>query len=270
MVSSSSVPNLGTPSHGRTPLLTAQQFKREVAYKEAMDRHICEMESRASEAVREREAWQSHVHGCMAQERDDIQDKRMRAAENAYFVKQQRELAEKKRKDQRKDDIATASAHDFPRFTEPPEQEMKEFIAGQQARMRQDLDEQVTTNATLRNLQKQRERSLEINQLESNRREMAMLREAERAKKVYDKEAMATAWNSDIRMKNIWKAIENHSKVGSHPPEVLSTDALPPSRGGSTVSAGRIMTGSSRRAPLGASRSLGKLDSRLSTAGSRY
>ena len=28
------------------------------------------------------------------------------------------------------------------------------------------------------------------------------------AKKAYDKEALATAWNADIRMKNIWKAIE--------------------------------------------------------------
>merc|ERR1712066_355183 len=107
---------------------------------------------------------------------------------------------------------------------------MKDFIAGQQARMRSDLDEQVKTNATLRNLQKQRERAMELSQHEANRREMSMLREAERAKKMYDREAMATAWNSDIRMKNIWKAIDNHSKVGSHPPQVMSTD-IPPSRG---------------------------------------
>merc|ERR1711977_491087 len=128
--------------------------------------------------------------------------------------------------------------------------------------MRADLDEQVKTNNTLRNLQKRRERALEVDQLQANRMEMAMLREAERAKKAYDKEALATAWNSEIRMKNIWKAIDNHNKVGSQAgsqgPQVLSMDQIPPSRGSSTVSAGRIMTGSSRRVPLGASSSLSK------------
>jgi hypothetical protein len=168
------------------------------------------------------------------------------------------------KKDQRKDEIIAASAHDFPKFTEPAAQELKDFQSGQQARMRADLDEQVRTNNTLRNLQKRRERAVEVDQLEANRMEMAMLREADRAKKAYDKEALATAWNSEIRMKNIWKAIDSHNKVGSHassqPPQVLSLDGVPPSRGGSTVSAGRLMTGSSRKVPLGASSSLSRLE----------
>merc|ERR1719263_1617154 len=237
----------------RTPMLTSQQYKREVAYKEAMDRHISEMEARAGEAVREKEAWHSHVNDCLQQERDEMQVKRSRAQQNQYFLRQQVQWREKQKKEQRKDDIVASSAHDFPTFTEPAEKEMKEFVSGQQARMRADLDEQVRTNNTLRNLQKRRERALEVDQLTANRMEMAMLREAERNKKAYDKEALATAWNSEIRMKNIWKAIESHNKVGSsqagsHAPQVLE---LPPSRGSSTVSAGRIMTGSSRRVPLG-------------------
>jgi len=253
----------------RTPMLTSQQFKREVAYKEAMDRHISEMESRASEAVREKDAWHSHINDCLMQERDEMQVKRSRAQENQYFLRQQVQWREKQKKEQRKDDIVASSAHDFPKFTEPAEKEMKEFVSGQQARVRADLDEQVRTNNTLRNLQKRRERALEVDQLQANRMEMAMLREAERAKKAYDKEALATAWNSEIRMKNIWKAIDNHNKVGSQAgsqgPQVLSMDQIPPSRGSSTVSAGRIMTGSSRRVPLGASSSLSKLEGRLNS-----
>merc|ERR1719326_2821467 len=207
-----------------------------------MDRHITEMENRASEAVAEKEAWHSHVNDCLCQERDEMQVKRSRAQQNMYFLRQQVQWREKQKKEQRKDDIVSASAHDFPKFTEPAENEMKEFVSGQQARMRADLDEQVRTNNTLRNLQKRRERTLEVDQLSANRMEMAMLREAERAKKTYDKEALATAWNSEIRMKNIWKAIDNHNKVGSQagsqPPQVLSMDQIPPSRGSSTVSAG--------------------------------
>lgn len=256
--------NVDDISGRRTPMLTSQQYKREVAYKEAMDRHISEMEARASEAVREKEAWHSHVNDCLEQERDEMQVKRSRAQQNQYFLRQQVQWREKQKKEQRKDDIVAASAHDFPTFTEPAEKEMKEFQSGQAARMRADLDEQVKTNNTLRNLQKRRERALEVDQLTANRMEMAMLREAERAKKAYDKEALATAWNSEIRMKNIWKAIESHNKVGSqansHAPQVLDINAVPPSRGGSsTVSAGRIMTGSTRRRPLGASSSLSRL-----------
>jgi len=255
----------------RTPMLTSQQFKREVAYKEAMDRHISEMENRASEAVGEKEAWHSHVGDCLNQERDEMQVKRSRAEQNQYFLRQQVQWREKQKKEQRKDDIVSASAHDFPKFTEPAEAEMKDFTNGQQSRMRADLDEQVRTNNTLRNLQKRRERALEVDQLQANRMEMGMLREAERAKKAYDKEALATAWNSDIRMKNIWKAIESHNKVGSQAgnqaPQVLNIGDIPPSRGGSSMaSAGRIMTGSSRKVPMGASNSMPRLGTgRLST-----
>merc|ERR1711970_257787 len=89
----------------RTPMLTSQQFKREVAYKEAMDRHITEMENRASEAVAEKEAWHSHVNDCLCQERDEMQVKRSRLQQNQYFLRQQVQWREKQKKEQRKDDI---------------------------------------------------------------------------------------------------------------------------------------------------------------------
>jgi hypothetical protein len=247
----------GDAGQPRTDLLTAQQYKREIAFKESMDRHIGEMEARASEAMREKNAWKRHVEDCLLQERDDIVSKGTRLRENQFFIQQQKLLNENKRKELRQEEIIAASAHDFPKFTEPAAAEMKEFVKGQQTRMRQELDDQVRTNSTLRNLAKQRERQLETNQLDANRAEMRMLRDAERAKKAYDREALATAWNSEIRMKNIWKAIDSHNKVGHQ----LDDDALPlpPSRSGSTKSAGRLMTGSSRRVPLGASRSMGSL-----------
>lgn len=262
LMSSGSAPNMqGAPS------LTATQFKKEVAYKEAMDRHIAAMEAHAAEAVAEKDAWSSHVNDCLLQEREEIQSKRERNQMNLHFLQHQMKLGEQKRKESRKEDIEAASAHDFPQFSEVHPNEMKEFVHGQQARMRQGLDEQVRTNNTLRNLAKQKDRALELNQLQANREEMAMLRNAERAKKAYDREALATAWNSEIRMKNIWKAIENHNKVGSsQPAQVMMNDALPPSRGGSAVSAGRLMTGSSRRVPLGMSTSLSQLEGRAGSS----
>lgn len=260
LYSSGSAPSLGTPS--RVPGMNGTQFKKEVAFKEALDRHISSMEARAAEAMAEREAWSSHVSACLDQERDELQQRRMRAQMNLHFVKHQIAMGEERRKEQRKEDIEAASSHDFPKFQDVPESERKEFNHGQQARVRNELDEQVRTNNTLRNLQKQRERALEVNQLEANRREMGMLRNAERAKKAFDREALTTSWNSEIRMKNIWKAIESHTKVGAQS-QVMLMDDLPPSRGGSAVSAGRLLTGSSRRVPLGASSSLTQLETRV-------
>eukprot|EP00933_Yihiella_yeosuensis_P004938 TRINITY_DN10934_c0_g4_i1.p1 TRINITY_DN10934_c0_g4~~TRINITY_DN10934_c0_g4_i1.p1 ORF type:complete len:536 (+),score=127.51 TRINITY_DN10934_c0_g4_i1:99-1706(+) len=265
MQTSASAPSLAASNAGG---LTSTQFKKELAYKEAMDRHIMAMEARAAEAVAEKDAWDNHVTDCLDQERDEIQSKKARNAMNLHFLQHQMAMGEEKRKEQRKEDIIAASLHEFPHFSEVHPNEMKDFVHGQQARVKKDLDDQVRTNNTLRNLAKQRERMLEVNQLEANRQEMAMLRHAERAKKAYDREALATAWNSEIRMKNIWKAIENHNKstqkrpVGT--PQVATLgDGLPPSRGGSTLSTGgRLLTGNSRKVPLGCSTSLSQLEAR--------
>eukprot|EP00747_Dinoflagellata_sp_TGD_P164263 gnl/TRDRNA2_/TRDRNA2_183954_c0_seq1.p1 gnl/TRDRNA2_/TRDRNA2_183954_c0~~gnl/TRDRNA2_/TRDRNA2_183954_c0_seq1.p1 ORF type:complete len:536 (+),score=133.69 gnl/TRDRNA2_/TRDRNA2_183954_c0_seq1:74-1681(+) len=251
--SCASAPSL-TSGARPNPLLTAAQFKREVAYKEAMDRHISEMEEKAMTALKERDEWNSHVAACLEQEKSELSGSRTRAKENRQFIEQQMRFGDKKRKQQRADEVEAASAHGFPVFHQPQEEDLVEFTKGQQARMRKDLDDQVRTNNTLRNLAKQRERQMEVGQLEANRQEMALLRQAERAKKAYDREALSTAWNSEIRLKNIWKAIDSHgqSGTGSQPPQVLYTDSVPPSRGSSTVSAGRMMTGSKRTVPMGA------------------
>merc|ERR1711972_1220972 len=88
---SASAPCLTPPSSmggGGSPTasLTNAQYKKEVAYKEAMDRHICAMEARAAEAIAERQAWSQHMDECLAQERDEIQSKRTRAQMNLHFL----------------------------------------------------------------------------------------------------------------------------------------------------------------------------------------
>jgi len=271
--SSGSAPSLGSPGGSsiggmefrRSPLLTAQQFKREVAFKEAMDRHITEMEGRATEAMREKDSWKSHIRDCKLQEADDHFRKRAVCTENSDFLREQVKWNDAKRVEGRSDFISAASAHDFPKFSETGGPEMQEFVKGQQARLRHELDQQVRVNTTLRNLAKHKERKIEVSQLEANRSEMSMLRDAHRDKKAYEREALSTAWNSDIRMKNIWKAIE--TSTASQAPQVEQLPTL--SRGGSAASTGRLLTGASRRVPLGAGVSLDRQRARLtSSAGS--
>mmetsp|Transcript_49589 Transcript_49589/g.91489 ORF Transcript_49589/g.91489 Transcript_49589/m.91489 type:complete len:548 (-) Transcript_49589:46-1689(-) len=261
-------PAVQSPSEvGTGTSLTNAHYKREIAYKEAMDRHITELESRATEVVKERATWHQHIRDCVDQERDEAEVRRARCKENQTFLVEQMNWDERRRIQQRAEDIDAASAHGAPRLkSHLSVDEARQKELGMQARMRENLDEQVRTNQTLRNLQKQKELLLEVGQIEANRKEMSLLRNAERAKKAYDREALATAWNSDIRMKNIWKAIESHNKIGMHPSVPPSpAESAPPSRAGSTMSsAGRIMTGSQRRVPLGAAQSLQNLQAQYS------
>jgi len=279
LASSASAPQLDTPDQHAMTKIT--ELKQGFAYKEAMERHVQALEMRAAETVAEHDAWNSHVSECIVQEREDIMSKRYRAQENLQLLQAQMAQADERKKTQRKADIEAASAHEFPiMMGQAREESKKEITTGMQQRLRADLDAQVRTNNTLRNLAKQRERAIELDHLENLRSEMTNLRSAERAKKSYEGEALRSAWNSDVRLHNISKAIDNHAKAKPNPVAALRSptpmaqtsmeDALPYGRGGTPMgSAGRLMTGSQRRVPMGASNSLGQLDTRMSTASSQ-
>merc|ERR1719198_2133083 len=84
---SASMPSLS--DRAATPTLTNTQFKKELAYKEAMDRHIAAMEARASEVMAEKQQWSQHVQDCMAQEREEEASKRQKAGINLHYLQHQ-------------------------------------------------------------------------------------------------------------------------------------------------------------------------------------
>lgn len=278
LASSASAPQDAPDQHAQTKITG---LKQGFAYKEAMDRHVVALEMRAAETVAEHDAWSSHVSECITQEREEIMSKRYRAQENLQLLQAQMAQADERKKVQRKQDIEDASAHEFPIMQgQAKEESKKEITSSMQQRLRADLDAQVRTNNTLRNLAKHRERAIEIDHLDNLRSEMSSLRSAERAKKAYEIEHLRSAWNSDVRLHNISKAIDNHAKAKPNPnsglqaatplAQVSLEDALPYGRGGTPMgSAGRLMTGSQRRVPMGASGSMGQLETRLSTAASQ-
>merc|ERR1719440_795565 len=190
--------------------------KQNFAYKEALERHITEMEIRASEAVKERQQWENHIARCLQQERQDFEKKRQRESENQDFLTQQMRWNEEARHDQRRHAVEIASSHDFPHFSEPPEAQLQLAMKDQQAKFRTDLDFQVRTNNALREMSRQKERELESSQLDANRAELKNMREAERQRRDADKAALTTSWDQEVRMKGIWKAIENHTNAAAH------------------------------------------------------
>jgi hypothetical protein len=192
------------------------QNKQHFAYKEALERHITEMEIRASEAVKERQQWENHIARCLQQERADFEKKRLRESENQDFLTQQMRWNEEARHDQRRHMVEVASSHDFPHFSEPPEAQLTLAMKDQQAKFRTDLDFQVRTNNALREMSRQKERELENSQLDANRAELKNMRDAERTRKDADKSALTQSWDQEVKMKGIWKAIENHTNAAAH------------------------------------------------------
>jgi hypothetical protein len=205
----------GSYSMGETEAEDAAN-KQHFAYKEALERHITEMEIRASEAVKERQQWENHISRCLQQERQDFEKKRARENENQEYLTQQMRWNEEARHDQRRHMVEVASSHDFPHFSEPPEAQLKLAVHEQQGKFRGDLDFQVRTNNALREMSRQKERELENSQLEANRSELKNMRDAERLRQAADKSALTQSWDQEIRMKGIWKAIENHTNAAAH------------------------------------------------------
>merc|ERR1711964_933576 len=112
--------------------------------------------------------------------------------------------------------VDAASAHDFPHFSEPPEAELQQVLHQQQTKFRSDLDFQVRTNNALRTMARSKEQELENSQMDANREEMRQIRLAEKARRDADKHALTESWNQDMRMKGIWRAIENHCNAAGH------------------------------------------------------
>merc|ERR1719160_831028 len=131
--------------------------RHEHAFQEAMDRHITEIESQAKEAVRDKEQWEGHLQRCLMQERQDMEWKRALAKENSELLQHQMAINEKKRADGRQKYIEGASAHDFPNFTDPPAQELKDYSQVKQRELKQELDAQVQANLKIKEAAKERE-----------------------------------------------------------------------------------------------------------------
>jgi hypothetical protein len=252
--------------------------KHEHAFQEAMDRHIGEIETQANEAVREKEQWENHLQNCLVQERHDMEWRRALAKENSELLQEQMAHNDRKRADGRKQYIEGASAHDFPNFADPPQQELREYSKSKQQELRQELDAQVLANKHIAETAKARERHLESGQVDACKQEIAQLRMEQKLKKEQEREQLAQHWDRDVRLTKIKKAIEAHhtkpvplpadmrSAVGAS--QSVSFDA-PPLSARSGPSSDRGVRMPARRTPLGAAGSLALQRERL-TSGMSY
>jgi len=271
----------GAPPQMQEPGLPQQpelpRTREEHAFQEAMDRHITEIESQAQEAVRSKDLWENHLQRCLIQERQDMEWRRALAKENSELLQHQMALNEQKRADGRQQYIEGASAHDFPNFSDPPLQELKDYSQVKQRELKQELDAQVQANLKIKEAAKERERSLECGQVEACKGEITQLRLEAEAKRREERQQLAQHWDRDVRLKKIKKAIEGHhtkpvplpngndmrNAVGVPTAGVTFEAALSDRSGPSSARA------PARRTPLGAAGSLALQRERLKS-GSSY
>ena len=185
--------------------------RQELAYREALNRHLNLLEYRAGEAIKGRQDWESHIYSGLEQEADEFRNRRKLSGEVAKFVSQQILWNEAKKSEERHFAIAAASSHDFPAFSEPPESVLT--VKQKQKMMRGALDTQVRMNAALKDLAKEKERQIEEAQRAANLKELESIKSREEKKRLDEKRQLAESWNREVKIKHIWKAIEDHATV---------------------------------------------------------
>mmetsp|Transcript_35059 Transcript_35059/g.74557 ORF Transcript_35059/g.74557 Transcript_35059/m.74557 type:complete len:525 (-) Transcript_35059:52-1626(-) len=248
-----------------------------------LHRHLSKIEEEAAQAVAEKQLWEEHLKRLKDEAAEDTELKKAMARTYASQLEHQIAEAERRRKELRQHVIDQASQHDFPNFTESPDQPVYDYISERRRNLKEDLDEQVEVKNKLKSSEKQRNRQMETAQLEACQREMAQMRLEAQVKKDMERAVLHQSWEKDRRLHSMKKAIDEHhrtpasktalSSAGPATPRVdlgASSALTTPRRGavGTDLleAASRPMTGSVRRVPLGAAASLALQRERLATA----
>jgi len=255
---------------------------RDWAQMEALNRHLTQMEEDAEKAMREKDQWEGHLKRCTELEQKDQEWRKTLAKDYAEQLKLQMRQAEEKRAMGREQYVTHASMHEFPSFREPADADIREYVHERRAHLKEDLDQQCEARRRVKQMTKQAERHLEMTNIEVGQAEMARLQKERVMKKEAERAALSQAWEHDVRLKTVRRAIEDHHKTPGPKAELsgmvaslgntiggtrtntgmsaLQLQHLDPGSGGppsERLSTGRSsLSGSVRRMPLGAAASL--------------
>jgi hypothetical protein len=262
-----------------------------LAHVEALGRHIGEMEADAAKAINEKYLWEGHLDRCSGLEQKEVEWRRAIAKDHAEQLKLQMRQDEEKRMQGRDDYVTLLSMHDFPCFREEANDDVRSYLQERRVNLKQDLDQQIEAKIWVKRAQKDRDKLLEMSNIEASQFETDNLKKMERAKKQVERSTLAHSWDQDVRLKTVKKAIQDHHKTpGKHGilSQLVSTISGSPSEGGQPLSplalpsprldtpaalsdrsslASSRMSGSVRRAPLGAAASLALHKEKLRASG---
>lgn len=194
---------------------------RHFAQVEALSRHIGKMEADAAKAISEKHLWEGHLERCNGIEENDMEWRRTIEKDHAEQLKLQILQDEDRRVQEKAKHKTRADMHDFPKFEETNDADVRGYQNQRRANLKQDLDLQVEARNRMQQLQKQRERELEMNNIEASQFEIKNIKRDEQARKNQERAILAQAWDQDVRLKTVKKAIEDHHRTPG-PKSVLS------------------------------------------------
>jgi len=253
----------------------------EVVQTDHLHRHLARVEEDAVIAITEKQQWEEHLHRLEKEKEHELRYAKAVKKEYAQQLGRQINEAEVRRAEGRQHVIENASMHEFPNFTESPDQAVYDYIKDRRDNLKDDLDHQVEIKRRLKMVQKQRERDMEVAHVDASVKEMAQMKMDTSARKELEKAVLHQSWEKDKRLVGMRKVIDQHhrtpaakstlSSVGgaygsapATPRMELGSSAAPSPRfapsadfdTASSVGSYRPVTGSVRRVPFGAAASL--------------
>lgn len=209
--------NEGHPmsTRGSTPSVASSAEGRHMAHVEALGRHIAQMELDAAHVMADKRLWEGHLERCNNLEQKDLEWRRGIARDYAEQLRLQIQQDDEKRVQLRKAHCTEESMHDFPSFKKPQalDADVQAFLNERAIQLKKDLDQQVESKKHMQKVQKVRDRELELVSTEASQWEIQSMRREETSKKALERGALVQAWDQDIRLKAVKKAIDDHHKT---------------------------------------------------------
>jgi hypothetical protein len=194
-------------------LSDADEVGRGMAQMEALSRHISKMEADAAQVIAERNMWEGHLQRCNDMEGQRYDWRKAMAREHQEELKKQMRVDEERRV-REKDDFSTKHGmHEFPSFKEPGGADVRAYMHERRNNLKEDLDAQVAVKQRVKQMARQRELELELVNIQAGQVDIERLNKERIARKEADKAALQQAWNQDVRLKTVRKAIEDHHKT---------------------------------------------------------
>lgn len=197
--------------------MTLQEMQQHVQ-EEAMGRYVASLGHEAKEAVAETKLWGRTLQSGVDQDALENRRRRELCHENQLRLQEQIELNKVRRADTRKDYIEAASLHSFPLFTETfiSETEVEAYRKRQKEQWREELDQQRMTNQMLRNIEEKKHYDGAIRRHHENVRSMVRERGLERERLHQQGRELVNAWDREVRLKSLKKAIHSGKDVVHH------------------------------------------------------
>ena len=182
--------------------MSKKKDSKDGAYREALRRHLDELERKAIEVKKNKSDWQNYLINSETILKDEEIKRKELAADNARFLEQQIKWNEEARKQKKSEWVQNASLHNFPKFSEiKPKTDVQTIIRNQ-------LNDQIQKNNAHKEDLRKREKMSEAARAEENMQQLHEINLKELERQNRQKEILAQAWDTEIKIKRIMKTLD--------------------------------------------------------------